>query len=408
MPVYEYVAINQAGRKIKGRVDAENERVARQRLRRDQLYPTSLLETSAAAKEKSRDVMKYLQSERVSLKELSLMTRQFATLITAGLPLVSALQALGEQTDSPVMQRVLVSLREQVQEGDSLAKSLSGHPKIFPRLYTNLVAAGEASGTLDQVLERLADYLEGQLELFGKVRSALTYPVFMLVICFLVIVGLLVGVIPQIVDVFVKQGLELPLPTQIVIGTSDFLITYWWLMILIALMCVLLLVRYYKMEDGRKNIDKLLLRLPIVGPVYIKILTSRIASTLSALIGSGVELLRALEITKNIIGNVHVVKLLEDAREGVREGKNLSREIMKANILPTMLSRMIAIGEKSGELETMLEIAAKTYDNEVNSTLEGVTSLLEPLLMVTVGGIVLIIVISVLLPMTELINVVAL
>ena len=408
MPVYEYVAINSAGKRTKGRLDAENERTARQKLRRSKLFPTTITEaTSGIAAKSSDDVLRFLKTDKVSMKELSLTTRQFATLLNAGLPLVSALQALCEQTDSVVMQRVLVELREGVQEGDSLAKSLGAHPKVFPRLYTNLVAAGEASGTLDQVLEKLADYLEGQVALRGKIFSALTYPVVMMVVCFLVIIGLMVGVIPNIVEIFVKQGLTLPLPTQIVISASDFLINYWWALLLVGVGVLAFARNYYRSEGGRKKIDGWLLRLPLIGPVYVKVVTARIASTLSALLGSGVELLRALDITKNIIGNVHVVSMLEEAREGVREGKNLSSEIMKHNILPSMISRMIAIGEKSGDLEQMLEKAAATYDNEVSSTLEGMTSLLEPLLMVTVGVIVLIIVVSVLLPMTELINVVS-
>jgi general secretion pathway protein F len=408
MPVYEYVAINSAGKKTKGRLDAENERTARQKLRRSKLFPTTITEAkSGIAAKNSDDVLRFLKTDKVSMKELSLTTRQFATLLNAGLPLVSALQALCEQTDSVVMQRVLVELREGVQEGDSLAKSLGAHPKVFPRLYTNLVAAGEASGTLDQVLEKLADYLEGQVALRGKIFSALTYPVVMMVVCFLVIIGLMVGVIPNIVEIFVKQGLTLPLPTQIVISASDFLINYWWALLVVGFGALVFARNYYRSEGGRKKIDGWLLRLPLIGPVYVKVVTARIASTLSALLGSGVELLRALDITKNIIGNVHVVSMLEEAREGVREGKNLSSEIMRHNILPSMISRMIAIGEKSGDLEQMLEKAASTYDNEVSSTLEGMTSLLEPLLMVTVGVIVLIIVVSVLLPMTELINVVS-
>ena len=408
MPVYEYVAINSAGKRTKGRLDAENERTARQKLRRSKLFPTTITEaTSGIAAKSSDDVLRFLKTDKVSMKELSLTTRQFATLLNAGLPLVSALQALCEQTDSVVMQRVLVELREGVQEGDSLAKSLGAHPKVFPRLYTNLVAAGEASGTLDQVLEKLADYLEGQVALRGKIFSALTYPVVMMVVCFLVIIGLMVGVIPNIVEIFVKQGLTLPLPTQIVISASDFLINYWWVLVLSGVGAIAFGRNYYRSEGGRKKIDGWLLRLPVIGPVYVKVVTARIASTLSALLSSGVELLRALDITKNIIGNVHVVSMLEEAREGVREGKNLSSEIMRHNILPSMISRMIAIGEKSGDLEQMLEKAAATYDNEVSSTLEGMTSLLEPLLMVTVGVIVLIIVVSVLLPMTELINVVS-
>ncbi|MCB0321266.1 MAG: type II secretion system inner membrane protein GspF [Bdellovibrionales bacterium] len=408
MPVYEYIAINESGREIKGRLDAENERVARQKLRKSKLFPTTVQQATSASENTSRDVRKYLRSDKVSIKELSIATRQFATLVTAGLPLVSALQALAEQTDSDTMQRVLVQVRETVQEGKALANALGSHPKVFPRLYINLVAAGEASGTLDVVLERLADYLEAQVELRGKIFSALTYPVVMLVVCCLVIIGLLVGVIPSIVDIFKKQGLSLPLPTQIVITISDLIIGYWWVAVLICLIVFEVGRRYYISEQGRQKVDALLLKLPVFGPIYIKVLTARISSTLATLVGSGVELLKALEITRNVIGNVLVAGVLDSAREGVREGKSLSKEILRHDILPSMLSRMIAIGEKSGGLENMLEKAAKTFDGDVKSSLDGMTSLLEPLLMVVVGVIVLIIVVSVLLPMTELMDVIAL
>ncbi|MCB0354384.1 MAG: type II secretion system inner membrane protein GspF [Bdellovibrionales bacterium] len=406
MPIYEYTAINPTGKKVTGTLDADSIRAARQRLRKQSLFPTSLEEASEASTKKNADVLRYFKSERVKPSDLSIATRQLATLVGAGLPLVSALNGLAEQTDSPVLRRIVVDIREDVEEGKSLSKSLQQFPRVFSRLYMNLIAAGEASGTLDNVLEKLADHLEVQLALKRKVRSALMYPVVMLIMCTAIVIGLVVGVIPKITAIFIKQGADLPVPTKIMIFISNSLISYWWLLILVVVGLVYAGRLYYRNPTGRDRIDRALLRMPIFGPVYIKVLSARVAGTLATLLGSGVGLLKALDITKNIIGNVHAVRTLEEAKDGVREGKDLANELSKGAVYPSMLIRMVAVGEKSGQLENMLEKAAKTYENEVESSLEGLTSLLEPLLMVVVGAIVLVIVISVLMPMTELINLV--
>ena len=275
---------------------------------------------------------------------------------------------------------------------------------MFPNLYINMVASGEASGTLDTVLSNVADYLEGQVELRRKIWSALTYPILMLFLCGAVIVGLLVFVIPRIVEIFIKQGAILPLPTRIVIGLSDFIVGYWYVVALIAVLSVWGIREYYRKEQGKDRIDRLLLRLPIYGPLFTKISSARVSRTLSTLLSSGVGLLNALDITKNITVNIHMVRALDDARTGVQEGRSLARELTKSGVFPIMLSHMIAIGEKSGELESMLDKAGRAYENEVNATLGRLTSLLEPLMMIFVGGIVLVIVISVLLPMADLIT----
>ncbi|NLF26241.1 MAG: hypothetical protein GX589_11375 [Deltaproteobacteria bacterium] len=222
MPVYEYIAINSQGKTVKGSMDAEGLRAARQRLRGQNLYPTDIKESTAAAKIKTTDIRKYFRSDHVSLKSLGVMTRQMATLLGAGLPLVSALHALSEQTDSAILQQIVVDVKEDVEEGASLAKALGKYPKTFPRLYVNMVAAGEASGTLDTVLVNLADHLESQVALRSKVQSALIYPALMLLVCAAVIIGLFVFVIPNIVEIFEKQGAVLPLPTRITIAISDF------------------------------------------------------------------------------------------------------------------------------------------------------------------------------------------
>ena len=381
-------------------------RAARQRLRAQNLYPTEIKEGIATTKTKARDIRKYFRTDRVSLKSLAIMTRQMATLLGAGLPLVSVLQALSDQTDSDILQKIVIDIKEDVEEGSSLAKSLGRFPKTFPRLYVNMVAAGEASGTLDTVLLNLADHLEAQLSLRGKVQSALIYPALMLVVCTGVIIGLFIFVIPNIVEIFTKQGAQLPLPTRIVIAISNFLISYWGLLILLAVMAAVSAISYYRTERGRSVVDRLLLRLPIFGPLYVKICTARTALTLGALVHSGVGLLTALEITRKIMENVHFSKALADAQEGVREGRSLAKELRKSGIYPIMLSHMIAVGETGGALESMLQKAGAAYESEVDATLNGLTSLLEPLMTMFVGGIVFCIVISVLLPMADLIDVI--
>lgn len=406
MPVFEYSAVTTNGKEVRGTIDAENARSARQRLRTQGIFPTEIRETAAAAVGRSRDIARFLKSDRVALRDVAVATRQLATLISAGLPLVGALHALTDQTDSANLKRTVVEIREMVEEGSSLAVALAKYPKVFPRLYVNMVASGEASGTLDTVLLNLAEYLESQLELRRKVFSALMYPALMLFICTCVVVALLMFVVPRIVEIFQRQGAVLPLPTRVMIALSNFLIAYWPFLLLAVACLVYGLRSYYRQEQGRAFFDRLLLRMPLFRSLYIKVATARISRTLGTLLTSGVGLLSGLEIVRNIVGNVHIAQALDEARDGVREGKSLARELSRSAIFPTMLSHMIAVGEKSGELEQMLEKAGKAYENEVNATLSGLTSLLEPLLMIVVGAIVLFIVISVLLPMADLISVI--
>lgn len=406
MPIFEYVAVDANGKERKGTMDAESERGARQRLRSQALFPTSIREGKAASNDKANDIKRYFVSSRVSTKDLAVATRQLSTLVGAGLPLVSALQGLAEQTESITLKGAVVEVREAVEEGSSLAKALAKFPKIFPALYINMIASGEASGTLDAVLDNLADYLEAQLALRREITSALLYPILMLFICTAVVAALFIYVVPRIVEIFKKQGAELPLPTKVMIAISDFLVAYWPLVVVAFIGVVFLARWYYKQPQGRSVVDRWLLRIPIFGPLYLKISTARFAQTLGTLLSSGVGLLAGIDITKNIVGNVHLVAALESARDGVREGKSLARELGRSGYFPSMLSQMIAVGEQSGELEQMLNKAGKAYENEVNATLSGLTSLLEPLMMIGVGGVVLCIVISVLLPMADLIRVV--
>jgi general secretion pathway protein F len=406
MPVYEYVGVSKVGKNVKGTVDAESARAARQRLRTQGIFPSSLREGKVKQGLKAEDILGSLGGDRISTKNLSLITRQLATLVGAGIPLVEALNALAEQMSSPQIKRIIVNVREGVEGGTDLARALREFPKAFPSLYVNMVASGEASGSLDAVLNNLADYLEAQLVLRRKVSSALFYPALMFVFCILVVIFLLTWVVPTIVEIFTRQGATLPLPTRIMIFISGCFLHYWHLMIG-AIVCLCLFFRwYYKQPSGRERIDKLLLQLPLIGSLYRKVGTARVSMTMSALLSSGVGLLEALDIAKNIVSNIHMKRLLEEARDGVKEGRSLARELSRDKVFPLMLSQMVAIGEKSGKLEEMLQKAASAYENEVESSLAGLTSLIEPLMIIGLGGIVLSIVLSILMPMMSLMDLV--
>ena len=406
MAVYEYVGLNQNGKSVKGTIDADSLRSARQKLRGQNIFPTEIREGTAKSDNSSRDVKRFFQSDKIKAKDLSILTRQLATLVGAGLPLVGALQALTEQTDSILLRKIVLQIKESVEEGSSLAKALSGFPKSFPTLYVNMVSSGEESGTLDTVLENLADYFEGQLELRRKISASLFYPILMFCFCTLVVIGLLTFVVPSIVEIFEKQGAKLPLPTRIMIAISNGLVGYWWLLIALIFIIFSSFTSYRKTEKGRLVTDMIILKAPIIGSLYSKIATARVSRTLGTLLSSGVNLLSAMDIAKNIIGNVHVSRALDTAIVGVREGKSLAGELSRSGVFPSMLSHMVAVGERSGRLEPMLLKAGKAYESEVNASLSGLTSLIEPVMIIVLGGIVFSIVISILMPMVDLIDVV--
>jgi general secretion pathway protein F len=406
MPIFEYVAIDKKGKQAKGSIDSENIRVARQKLRSQGIFATEIKESLKANSEPTRDLSRLFQSDKVSATDLAVATRQLATLVGSGFPIVESLGALSEQIDSINFKRIIIDIKEKVQEGSNLAKAMGQFPRAFPKLYVNMVSAGEASGTLEAVFENLADYLEAQVELRRQISSSMFYPILMLVFCVLVVFGLLVFVVPSIVDIFIKQGAKLPLPTQIMLTISNFLTSFWWVLIFLGVGLSYLAGWYYRSERGRANFDLKILRVPLIGSLVLKINCARIARTLGTLLQNGVGLLEALSIVKNIVNNTRLAQAIENARDGVREGKNLSKELAKAGLFPSMLINMIGIGERSGKLESMLSKAGKSYENEVDATLAGLTSLIEPLMMIGLGGVVFSIVISIMLPMVDMINLV--
>ena len=403
MAVFEYAGLTAKGAKTKGIIDADSARSAREKLRGQGIFPSSLVESSkaesSAVKKRSITI-----GGGVNVNDLAVATRQLATFVSAGLPLVEALSSLKEQLDHDQLKRVFSEVRDRVNEGSNFAEALRKFPKIFPPLYANMVAAGEASGSLDLVLERLSDLLESQAELKRKLMSASLYPVMMILLCFGIIVLLLNYVVPEIAKIFKDQKKELPLPTRIVVAASEFSQSYWWVIIVAIVALIFGFKKYYQSKSGRLVIDRLKLSMPILGSMNVKIATSRMSRTMGTLLSSGVNILNALNIVKNIIGNAVLVKALEDAAIGVREGKSLSSELKKCEFFPPLLINLVRVGEKTGEMPEMFTRVAKAYDSQIDAIVSGFTKILEPVLIlfiaVVVGGTMA----AVMLPMIEMSN----
>ena len=405
MPVFEYKALDSKGRSVKGVVDADSVRSARQKLRGQGIFPTSLEEAQLkAARGSFRAAGQAPRERKVDGGTLAIATRQLATLAGAGMPLVESLRALAEQVDHSQLKVVVAEVADKVNEGYTLANAMKEHPKVFPRLFVNMVAAGEASGSLDKVLERLADLLESQAALRRKVGSALTYPILMLTLCFGVIVLLLTYVVPQITKIFADRGRVLPLPTRIVIALSDFLQSYWWLVFGMIALTYVGIKKYGATPNGKRRFHQMFLKLPFIGGIILKVSCSRFSRNLGTLLGSGVELLGALNITKTVIGNVVLEQAVDTASEGVREGNSLAVELDRSKLFPKLLIRMVAIGEKTGQLENMLIRAANSYDSEISAVVSSLTSILEPVLILFLACIVGGILAAVMLPMLEMSN----
>jgi general secretion pathway protein F len=404
MPVYEYRALNVKGSKIKGIINADSIVAARQKLRETDIFPIEIKETSAREKDEpstKKSVATFFK--RVSLREVSTMTRQLATLLGGGLPLLASLTTLVSQTANPQLKKTMAQVKEQVNEGVSLAQSISYYPRIFPPFYVNMVRAGEASGTLDIVLERLADFNEKQQALRGKIRAALAYPIFMFVIGSFVLFILTTFLIPKITTIFNDMHQTLPGITIVMISVSSFLKSFW-LLILFLIIAAITGIRYIfaKTVRGQYIRDKLKLKIPLSGPLLHKIAVARFSRTLGTLLQSGVPLLTALSIVKNVVNNRLIADVIQEASKEVEEGQNLSGTLSKSSLIPPMTIQMISVGEQSGTLEAMLYKVADSYENEVESSVLAMTAILEPVMILVMGLFVGLIVISILLPIFEM------
>jgi general secretion pathway protein F len=403
MPVFEYVAIDSAGKSRKGIIDADSSRTARQKLRADGIYPTHLEQTQAGetAETPSRFQFKFTL-QRVRRSELVNTTRQLATLLSAGLPLVSALSGVLEQVRRTALRKVLSQVRERVKEGMSLAAAFREHPKVFPAVYTAMIHAGETSGTLELVVERLADFGEQQLALQRQVRSTLAYPILMLTVGLGVVVFLMAYVIPKVTQIFLDMKQDLPLPTTVLIGVSELFHKYWPALVLVLIIAVLAVRSYVKTAVGRRRYHRLLLRMPIVGPIVEKVAMARITRTLGTLLKNGVPLLSAMEIVSNLVNNVILRQAIEEARQEISEGASITTPLARGGIFPPVVIQMISVGEQSGNLEGMLFKIADTFDSEVESSVTTLTSLLGPVMILFLAFFVGYVVLAVLLPIFEM------
>jgi general secretion pathway protein F len=404
MPVYEYRALNIKGKKLKGIINAESIFAARQKLRETNIFPVDLKETSAKEKEET-PTQKSIGSlfKRISSGEISIMTRQLATLLGAGLPLVTSLTALVSQITNPKLKKTLAQIKEEVNEGNSLAQSISSYPRIFSPFYVNMVRAGEASGALNIVLERLADFNERQQALRGKIKAALAYPLFMFLVGSIVLFFLTTFIVPRITGIFDEMHQTLPGITIFLISVSGFLKSFWWIICLFIIAAVIgLRYVFAKTLKGQYFRDKSKLKMPLYGPLIQKMAVARFSRTLGTLLQSGVPLLTALSIVKNVVGNRLIADAIADASIDVEEGQDLSAPLSRSGLFPPITVQMISVGEQSGTMETMLYKIADTYEAEVESNIVMMTSMLEPVMILVMGLVVGFIVISILLPIFEM------
>jgi general secretion pathway protein F len=399
MAIYNYKGIDKKGSEVKGTVSGEGITAAKQRVKAMGIMLLDISEQTSGSVKKSSGIT---FGNAVSIADLSLMTRQLATLLRAKIQVVEAFSALVDQTDNPNLKITLSEIRQKVNEGSSLAKALGDYPKIFDNVYVNMVDAGETSGTLDIVLLRLAEFTESQLKLRNKIKGAMTYPMIMMVAGGAMIGIIFIFVIPKITKIFINMKKELPFQTKICIWISDFLTNYWWLVIIGLFVGWNLFKKYIETEAGRAKYDATILKLPVVSEIVTMINASRFCSTLATLLQSGVPILAAMKIVSNLISNVHMKKAVEESRQSVSEGASLIGPLVRSELFPTMMTHMIKLGEKSGELEPMLQIVAENYEDQVNTKLSGLTSILEPIMMIMMGLVVAFIIFSVVVPLIDL------
>ena len=402
MPVFEYHGINARGKDVRGIIDADTARLARTRLKRSGVFPTQIQEAVTERRVSRREISLGHLTKRVRIQDVAVMTRQLATLIEAGLPMVPALNSLSHQIENPSLQKVVTQIRERVKEGTSLSDALREFPRVFSNLYVNMVAAGESSGALDIVLVRLADFTENQVKLRNRVMAALIYPIVMVFLASGAVVFLMVQVVPKILELFEDWGQALPLPTVILLQTTNFLRSYGWVLLAGLVALLLGMIFYFKSERGGFVFDRLVLRVPIFGHLARIIATTRFSRNLGTLLASGIPLTKAMNIVKNIVNNRVIAKAIENSQEGIVEGQSIAAPLARSGVFPAMVIDMIAVGENSGQLEHMLIKVSDAYDNQIETTVSGLTSILEPFLIVIMGGIVLFIVLAVLLPVFEM------
>jgi general secretion pathway protein F len=400
MPVYEYHGLSAQGKKIKGIIDAPTPRMARTKLRAMEIFPVDVREESQMPQKAEDTLTKFFQ--RVRPQDISIVTRQLSTLLEAGTPLVSALDAIIDQTDNHALKKVLAQVREGIKEGRSFADALERHRKVFTNLYVNMIRAGEESGALERVLLRLADFTDNQIRLKNRIRTALTYPIFMTIVGAGVMAFLLTFVIPTVSQVFAEMGHTLPLPTMILLGVSAIFKGFWWGIIGVIILSLVTLRRYLQTPKGALQWDRVKLRLPLFGGIIVRGAVARFARTLATLLKGGLPILNSLDIVKTVVNNQLLAQAIEETKLEVRKGEGIAPSLKSSGLFPPIVTHMIATGEASGNLEEMLTKVADAYEAEVETKVTALTSILEPVIILVMGLVVGFIVISILLPIFEM------
>jgi type IV pilus assembly protein PilC len=401
MPTFAFTGRNRAGETISGERLADSMDAAVAALRREQIMVTRIDPAKVKAEKKPAAGFK---GKKVPAKNLAIFTRQFSVMIDAGLPLVQCLEILGKQEPDKNFSNVILKTREEVEAGASLADAMKKFPKAFDALFTNMIAAGEAGGILDTILKRLAVFIEKNVKLRGEVKSAMTYPIAIIIIAALIVAAILWKVIPTFANLFAGLGADLPLPTRVVIAMSNGIIRYGWILLVVIPALAYGFRQYYATDGGRHMVDRLLLKLPVLGPILQKVAVARFCRTLSTLLSSGVPILDGLDITAKTAGNAIIEDAIQTTRTSIERGETISGPLRDTKVFPSMVVQMINVGETTGALDTMLAKIADFYEEEVDTAVAGLLTLLEPLMMAVLGGIVGGIVIAMYMPIFSLIS----
>jgi len=394
---YTFKARDKGGNVLNGTIVADNEALVLARLREQGFVP---LEVGKQKRGMNID----LTAKKVKFKELSVFSRQFATMVNSGLPILRALAILAEQTENPELARVLGVIRTDVEQGASLSGAMAKHPKVFPDLFIAMVKSGETGGSLDDVLMRLADMIEAEVRLRGKIKSAMTYPIAVVALVVLIMSAMLLFVVPQFQTIYGSLGGSLPLPTRVLLTMSNIFKKYWFIVLVGSFVFRFFFKRWKKTDKGRAAVDKMKLRVPVFGILFQKTALSRFATTFSMLLRAGVPILQSLEIVAETVNNRVVSDAINDVQSSVREGESMAKPLSKHAVFPPMVVQMIAVGEETGQVDMMLEKVATFYEQEVEASVDALTSLIEPLLIAVIGGCVGMAVIALYMPMFNIIK----
>jgi type IV pilus assembly protein PilC len=396
---YDYKVRDRTGGMVTGQLVGDSETLVLQRLREMGMTPVEVKKAGTGMKMEIN-----LRPGRVKLKTIAVFCRQFATMVNSGLPILRALSILADQTDNQGLQKVLVQSRTDVEQGSSLSAALAKHPKVFNNLFISMIKAGETGGVLDDVLLSLADQIEREVQLRRQIKSAMTYPVVVVAMVMLILAAMLLFVVPQFESIYANLGGTLPLPTRILLGVSTAVRTYWYMVLLGGIVFSLLFRRYKRTDNGRARVDALKLKVPVFGALFHKVALARFAATLGMLLRSGVPILQALDNVKDTVNNRVIGDAVDDVKTSVREGESIAKPLGKHRVFTPMIVQMMAVGEETGAVDTMLDKVAEFYNSEVTASVEALTSLIEPLLIAFIGAAVGAAVIALYMPMFNVIN----